>query len=247
MRKSLALRVAGACRRLAWILGRFERRYSPPQVTLIDLAQQLTTSRSDLVFVQIGANDGVRFDPMAELRGRVELRGAVVEPLSEMHASLKTVYSHHPNVALVLAAIHKDATQVDMYRVKADSAREEWMLGIASLSPTHYQNLGVPAESMEVVSVPAMTISALLSDLRLDRLDLFIMDCEGYDLDILDMLDLETWRPAVIQFEHGLAGGSVDRRRLADAIDRLRRSGYESTVGGEDVIAYLPAQFWKAR
>lgn len=246
MRSDFALRFASVVRRITWRIGRFERRLSAPRITLVDLAQQLSMSRSDLTLVQIGANDGVRFDPIAELRRRFRLRGVVVEPLSEMHTSLRAAYSAHPDVSVVEAAIHASATEVEIYKVRADAAFDDWMHGIASLSPTHHERLGVPAESMESLRVPAMTLDRLLSGLALDRLDLLVMDCEGYDLDILDMLDLDVWRPAVIQFEHGLAGHGIDGIRLSESLNRLRQAGYESVIGGEDVISYLPACFLPA-
>ena len=243
---SFLLTLAGAIRRLAWKFGRFERRWQSPQISLVDLAQQLSMTRPNLTLVQIGANDGVRFDPVSELRRRFELRGVIVEPLSDMHASLRKVYSRYQDVTLVQAAIHKTASAVDMYRVRPDAVVEEWMHGIASLSPLHHELLGVPEEVMETVAVPAMTLNKLLSDSGLERIDLLVMDCEGYDLDILEMLDLNTWRPAVIQFEHCMRMKGADIVRIATTLDRLRVAGYESTIGGEDIIAVLPQAFISA-
>ena len=59
----------------------------------------------DFFFVQIGANDGVRNDPLWETVTRLRLRGLLVEPVPDLFARLKANYSDCPNLLFEQAAV----------------------------------------------------------------------------------------------------------------------------------------------
>lgn len=83
-------------------------------------------------------------------------------------------------------------------------------------------------------SVPALTLSALLTKFPTFVPDVFVTDTEGHDAAIIDQVDLTSpTRPSVMMYEHAhLLPG--DRRRITG---ELIGAGYALTVLRRDTVA----------
>jgi FkbM family methyltransferase len=84
---------------------------------------------------------------------------------------------------------------------------------------------------IECVTVQAMTFATLIDGM--ERIDVLHVDAEGHDAVILEQVDLETVRPAVILYES-------ERLSMADqerTTSRLRGAGYRVTSNEFDTIA----------
>jgi hypothetical protein len=66
----------------------------------------------------------------------------------------------------------------------------------------------------------------------MERIDLLHIDAEGHDAVILDQVDLETVRPAVIMYESERLS-TADQERTTS---RLRAAGYRVTSDDFDTI-----------
>jgi len=78
--------------------------------------------KPDFFFIQVGANDGVRFDELYQRVTRVNPRGIVIEPLPRYFARLKMNYEDYPGVTAVNAALHPTDTFVDIHHVDPEKA-----------------------------------------------------------------------------------------------------------------------------
>jgi FkbM family methyltransferase len=195
-------------------------------------------------FVQIGANDGKRADPIQHLVKRHRLSGLAVEPLGDMFAELRKTYAGYP-VALANVAIHRSERQVTLHRVRPGTDVPDWAHGIASLDPEFYKHSGaIRGEDMLEEVVPACTLQQLLDSHSVTRIDLFAVDTEGYDPEILAMLLETEFRPHLIVFEHGLREGAMSVSAFKDISGRLMDEGYLVLPDYADAIAYRmqPAQ-----
>jgi FkbM family methyltransferase len=193
-------------------------------------------------FVQIGACDGVRFDPIHRfvVENHSRIRGLVVEPLPDLFAMLCQTYRPYPGITPVNCAIHNTAGTMTLHRVRPDRLGElpDWAVGITSFDPEHHRRLGIPDEAMTRVEVPCQTLTGLLAESGLNGLDLLQIDTEGYDAEIILGLDFSQIRPTVIRFEHGLGGGAISMATYRRVLDCLHGAGYEVIPIDSDAVAF---------
>src|SRR4029453_18454609 len=92
-----------------------------------------------LKFVQIGANDGIRFDALHKFVTSHPCSGVVVEPLPDMFERLRANYADYPLIVPVNKAIHETAGVRPLFRVAptAIARYAMWATGIASFDRSH--------------------------------------------------------------------------------------------------------------
>lgn len=220
---------------------RFQPRHRPD--FFIPLLYHRLRQQRTLFFVQIGANDGRRADPIHDFLAinRRRMAGLVIEPVSSYFAQLKQTYAAFPNITPLQLAIHHSATELTMY--KADPSfpgLPDWAHGIASLDPDHHRRSGLPPEAIITESVACRRLEQVLADQQIKQLDLLQIDTEGYDLQLLDTIDLEQVNAGIIRFEHGLPEGVSQPEDFRQTADRLTRAGYFLALESYDCVAYRP-------
>lgn len=190
---------------------------------------------SDFVFVQIGANDGISFDELYQFVTTHKCRGLVVEPLKDMFEQLKNNYKDYPAIIPVNKAVHPTEKSIVIYRVAPDKTTElpEWAKGIASVDPQHHLRSAIPAECMVTEQVDAVDFMTLLSDHKIKHIDLLQIDVEGFDAEIIKMIDFAVIRPRLIKYEHAhlTPAESTNIQQL------LRQNGYRLFRQGNDSVA----------
>src|SRR3989338_9032362 len=82
-----------------------------------DRLNELATVRQDVFFVEIGAMDGVSFDPLYAVAKKHGWRGLLVEPLPDLFAKLKENYSGVAGVSFENMAVAEEKGEKVMYRV----------------------------------------------------------------------------------------------------------------------------------
>jgi hypothetical protein len=73
----------------------------------------------------------------------------------------------------------------------------------------------------------------------LEDINVLIIDTEGYDAKILEMVDFELVRPSIIRFEHGMKSDVMSKETLLAIISRLNSYGYQIIVEDNDATAVL--------
>jgi len=195
-----------------------------------------------IVFLKIGANDGVSADPLAEiLLCDSRYRGVLVEPLPHLAKQLKQSYADSNRFLIVESAITDSDGEIDIYFFDESnlslSEFPAWYRGIASLDNQHLVN-HLPAQFHNAISkksVVALSVSTLLQQTGLTHLNLLHIDTEGHDFCILRQFDLKKHRPEIIIVEHKHLSAS-DK----DAMRRyLQVGGYAVRELDEDFLATL--------
>jgi FkbM family methyltransferase len=234
----------GGLTALRWFFDKFGYRLQ--RVEHLNVLEPLLHRRlaraPEFFFVQIGANDGVFQDPIWEFVTRNDVAGLVVEPLPDVFEQLAANYRPYPKVTAVNTAIHASLSAAEMYRV--DPARllnlEAWARGIGSFNRQHHVDAGVPADAMRTETVPCMTLEALLQQHGVEAIDLLQIDTEGYDAEIIRMIDFRIRRPAIIHFEHGLPNGIMTPAEFKQCASLLMDNGYLLATAYFDAVAYRP-------
>lgn len=191
-----------------------------------------------LKFVQIGANDGVRFDSLYSIVTSRKCSGIVVEPLPDLFQRLQANYADYPGIVSVNVAVHARAGALPLYRVRpASVARYEgWATGIASFDREHLLRHGIAPEDVIAQDVPCVPLMTLLARTGMLDANLLQIDTEGYDAEIIKMIDFATFRPRIIKYEHK---NMTDIGRV-DIAQLLFRQGYRTATEATDTIAWRP-------
>jgi FkbM family methyltransferase len=214
----------------------------------------------DVVCFQVGANDGKANDPLYPYLRDYDWSGLLVEPLPDVFENeLRTTYADRPRVKLANVAIAPKVGRLPFYRVAVSRAR--WATGLSSFRrdtvQRHVDNgyieqkareYGValpddPAEIVEEIEVPTTTVDQLLTDHGIDDFDILCIDTEGYDAEVLKLVDIERYRPEVIVFE----SKNLSHQDRGDALSRLKACGYALYADRGDVLATTIPFPWTAR
>jgi FkbM family methyltransferase len=196
-----------------------------------------TLLEGEFFFVQIGANDGVRFDDSHHFITRNRLKGIVVEPLSDMFENLSKNYAEHPQIIKVNAAIHAAEKSMTLYRIRQDAPVPDWCHGIASFDKRHLLQAEhkIPNLASYIIEeeVPCVTIAQLLEQHEVDKLTFLQIDTEGYDFEVIKSLDFSRWKPQVIRYECA----SLSPADNLACIELLIDQGYQLLDDKNDIIA----------
>lgn len=197
----------------------------------------LLNSRPHFKFIQIGANDGVRFDMLYSIVTTHPCSGVVVEPLQDMYQRLQANYADYPAIVPIRKAIHASSAPLPLYRLvpSAVGRYAGWASGIASFDRQHLLSHGIAAEDIITEQVECLSLMTLVEQTGMLDADLLQIDTEGYDAAILAMIDFQKFRPRLIKYEHK----NMLAAEHAATADNLRKNGYHSALEGTDTIAWL--------
>jgi len=178
-------------------------------------------------FVQIGASDGVSGDSVHAFVKRGRMHSVLVEPIGSSFQKLKDAYAGVDNVVLVQAAIGTSDGSAELYKVKEDGKALDpyWSRQLASFSKHHLLRHGVPEEEIEVVEVPSLTLSSLMANHGLERIDILQVDTEGFDAEIVKMALQLPFPPECINFENA----HLDSATRQSLYPLLEKKGFKWT------------------
>jgi FkbM family methyltransferase len=191
-------------------------------------------------FIGIGANDGVTHDPLYPFVRDFGWRGVMVEPIPEAFGALERNYAGFPGVALVNAAVGESDGQGTIYTIAGSAPEAETMSLHSSFSRDMLLRGSQwhPDIESHVVerTVPIVSFPTLLRTADSRAVDVLKIDTEGYDLKILETIDLTILSPRLILAEHANLS-KPERLRMADI---LLDHGYRVSMTSLDMIGYKP-------
>jgi len=160
--------------------------------------------------VQIGANDGVSGDPIYNLVKQNTLWNVLfVEPVKTIYNQLKANYGNDSRFKFENAAINTNGKPQRFYIVNDKAFNDianlsEDFKQIGSFNKAHITDLseGLLDEYIEEIEVTCLTLDQLFLKHHITKIDLLIIDAEGYDWNILSQLDLDKFKPQIISFEY---------------------------------------------
>lgn len=153
------------------------------------------------VFVQVGANDGVSFDFLYDFVVLRKSSGIVIEPIKEYYDELIENYINFDGIIKVNKAIHPIEKQLSIYKINPTSKSKypDWVKGIASFNLNHHKNLNINTNDIVTETVDCDT---LMNIVNIDNIDYFQIDTEGFDFEVLKMIDFKIIKPKIIKYEH---------------------------------------------
>jgi len=176
---------------------------APPDLLRLAIEHRLTTD-DRFFFIQVGANDGRRDDPIHDLVKARGLAGLLVEPLPAYHAALREHYADCPALRFEQAAIAPVSGEAPMYHFDETADVPDWAHGLASLDRGRLEaesaKHGWSGTIVETV-IPTITFRDLLEKHGVDGVSLLLIDTEGFDYEVLSMALEAGLRPDIVQYE----------------------------------------------
>lgn len=225
---------------------RFPRQTGPLVIPRIIAA--FGRAYDDAVFVQVGSNDGQRFDPLHREIALRRWTGVMVEPVPYVFERLARNYRGIDRVRLENVAISDhDGTQTLYYLPPADDdTLPSWYDALASFRRDvvvgHRDAIPDVEDRLATIDVECLTFDSLCRRAGIDRLDLVHIDTEGYDFEVIKLVDLDRLQPRLLLFEHY----HLDPASHDECIAHLAAHGYDHVSEGMDTIC-LRTQPWTSR
>ena len=216
-------------------------------MTLDILARNLAyINGGELKFIQVGAYDGVLFDPLRAMIIAHGWRGILLEPQPDQFAKLSENYRGQDQLILKNAAIDKTDGEKTLYRARADYFAKfqradelAWVNSAATFDRAAFERVPNIAGYIEEVPVQAISFDSLLKQTDFGHVHLLQIDTEGFDTEIIKMFDIARRRPEIVHFEHKMLSDAD----LDECLTMFIQQGYLLTqIGGEDTLAYLAPQ-----
>lgn len=196
--------------------------------------------------VQVGANDGVTLDPLAEFLGNPNVEALLIEPHPAAFASLERNHQGSPRIRTLRAAI--GAPDLRLY-----SVAEEWRSEFeqrggnpdrkSSSNSAHVarwveKRMGVTAvEAARRVSEVDVEFVPLAAAIKLaqfsETFEVLQVDAEGFDDQIILSTDLDFHRVFLVHYETA----NLNSERVAQLSRHLVDLGFKIYPNGPDSFA----------
>jgi FkbM family methyltransferase len=217
-RQRLIRTLAHARRRTFETLGSY--RYSRTGAHGIDDKLQRHLDLDGGFFVEAGANDGINFSNTYYLERARGWTGVLVEGIPELY---RACVRHRPrsqvfNCALVPPEAHGELVTMQYSNLHSI---------VSGALPYEHVEAGMISQGVRTyeVQVRGRTLTSVLDDAALSRVDLLVLDVEGYEAQVLRGLDLDRHAPrfALVEVLDDDARAALDAAldRRYEEVERL--------------------------
>jgi|TARA_B110000967_G_scaffold36507_1_gene35740 FkbM family methyltransferase len=186
--------------------------------------------------IQIGANDGVRFDILNSYIKKYKTKSILVEPIKENYEKLKKNYEDCNFISFENSAISTNNEISFLYKVNEKYIKnyDDHIPGITSFNKEHLLKHGVKNRHIICENVSSINMKDLIIKHRLNSLDLLYVDAEGYDGKIIiDFLTTTNIKPVIIlEFIH------IKNIIFESLIKILEENKYKLFTIDENLICY---------
>ena len=184
--------------------------------------------------IQIGANDGSRFDELNIFIKKYKIKSILVEPINEYFEDLKKNYKNFENVYFENSAITVGTKEKEIYAVNNKNLNDydDHIKGISSFDKNHLIKHGVKSNHILKKKINCISILNLLKKYNISDLDILFIDAEGYDGDILiDFFNSSKQEPILIfEYIH------IENKIFKDLVNILSKKNYSYFNINENLI-----------
>ena len=175
--------------------------------------------------IQIGANDGLRFDSLNYYIKKYKTKSILVEPIKDNFEDLKNNYKEYENIIFENLAISVNNEISYLYKanpLKLKNYIGDHYIGITSFDKNHLIKHGVKKNDIIKEKVKSISINDLILKHNIKKFELFFVDAEGYDADIVnDFLSSSLIRPIIIlEYLH------IPNKKFQNLTDILKEKKY---------------------
>ena len=217
------------------------RTISQKSFLTIDTIIDIVFKKEIRHLIQIGANDGVRFDVLNNHIKDNKTKSILIEPIKKNFEELKNNYKdcdfvHFENIAV---SVNNEINFLYKVNEKFLNLYDNHVPGITSFNKNHLIKHGVKKKHISKEKVSSTSIGEILKKYNLEDLDLLFIDAEGYDGKIvLDFLKLDASKPIIIfEYIH------IDNNLFIEVVEKLVSSQYKFFSINENLICFPKSSF----
>lgn len=203
---------------------------------LFSLFDLLSKFSNETTFIQIGANDGLRNDSFRDYLVKFNLSGIMIEPQKAAFSRLKELYAENSKIALENVAISTGSESLDLFCFDKEFEDGNQLDVFTSFDEKHLltwkKKLHLKA-NINKITIPCSSVKELTTKHALKKVDVLVIDTEGYDFEIIKTVDFNDIRPLIIQYE----SMNLSRQDRNSALNLLAENGYHLMPGYRDTFA----------
>jgi FkbM family methyltransferase len=208
------------------------------QSNLGQFLYQLSINKSDIFFIQIGAGDGLLYDPISYFARNYQWSGILVEPVFYLYEKLISNYNETEKLVFEnLAISNKTELRKFYYLAESNDTNPEWYIHLGSFFKNvilgHRNKILNIEEKIIETRVQCVSLERLIIKHKVTNLDLICIDTEGYDFEIIKQLDFNKFSPSIIIYEHI----HLDHDSSFGCERLLKHHGYDLFHDTENTIA----------
>lgn len=178
-------------------------RYSRPSLSQMDRKLEKYLPYRNGFFIEAGANDGFRQSNTYYFERIKGWKGILVEGIPELYQ--KCVVKRPNSKVFNYALVAEDCTEpfVTMNYANLMSI-VEGALKSKSAEEKHLKaaiKVQTDLDASYEIQVPTRTLTSILDECQVAEIDLFSLDVEGFELNVLKGLDFNKYRPKYILIE----------------------------------------------
>ncbi len=224
--------------------------YKPRKGSIQYYIDRYSRNNKPISFLQIGANDGFVYDPLHKFIKRDNWSGVMLEPLPDVFNNyLSKLHSKRPEIKTINAALDVADGFRPLYKIALSNKR--WATGLSSfykevlisklnskrfLKYVKREGITLPENIEEIVvaeNIPTICPETLLEMFDNKGIKLLAVDTEGFDFEILKMLNLARISPEIILYEEV----NFDESTVKECRSYIEKHGYKLLTIKKDVIA----------
>lgn len=191
--------------------------------------------QSPFSFLQVGANDGRSFDFLYSFVIKRESAGIAIEPIKEYYDELCENYKSQPAIIKINKAVSRIKKKTIIYKIDKNQIKlyPDWVKGIASFNLAHLTKFDyIKREDILEEEVSAEPLMDIIEACKINRIDYFQVDTEGYDYDVVDMFDFLKFKPKMVKAEY-VNLKNEEKKKMKS---KLKNNGYYVFFQGLDII-----------
>lgn len=150
-------------------------------------------------FVEAGANDGRRFSNTYYLEKVKGWRGVLVEPMPGPAQQCRQCRRRSRVFEAALVSADYPGSTLDLYWADEMSRAADSFQDAGEIE--EYRCAVGKWHQVRTVTVPARTLTSILEEAGVGRIDFMSLDVEGFEVSVLRGLDLERFGPRVLLIE----------------------------------------------
>jgi FkbM family methyltransferase len=204
-----------------------------PPVSSREIISKYSSAQKDIFFIEIGANDGIMDDPIYEFVKRDRWTGILIEPVKRIFEKLVSNYDLCDNLIFENCAIANENGNRDFHYIKQPGNSPSGYEGIGSLLKDKFHaDPMVKEQYLTTENVQCITLDTLLEKHNVKKVNVLVIDTEGYDYEIIKTINFSRIRPNIILFE--ATHLTIDDYKSCTKL--LKNSGYALYAEGKDIL-----------
>lgn len=222
-----------------------EKLWVPGQRSVTEILDSYSHFKKDVFFIQIGANDGVSQDIIHNYVIQNTWQGILVEPVSHLFEKLKQNYSLlQQRLFFENAAVSNNDGEAIFYRLKSEDPNSpNWLnqLGTFKKEIILKQRNEISGFDELLIEEKVKTISfdTLLQKYNVENVNLIQIDTEGYDFEIIKLINFNRLKLDLIIFEHL----HLKKSDYKQALNLLKSNGFKLFTDEGNTIGLAKSLF----